>query len=85
MPRYDALPPQLPPLGLSREAAAQYVGISATKFDELVNDGLMPAPKKIGSRKIWDRRAVVLAFSALRGDEDAGEDDDYNEWDEAVA
>jgi hypothetical protein len=68
MPRYDALPVSLPPRGLSREAAAQYVGISPVKFDEMVNDGRMPRPKRIDSRKVWDRRALDLAFDGLSDD-----------------
>jgi predicted DNA-binding transcriptional regulator AlpA len=65
MPRYDALPSSLPPRGLSREAAAQYVGVSPVKFDEMVEDGRMPKPKRIDARKVWDRRALDLAFDAL--------------------
>jgi hypothetical protein len=42
-----------------------YVGISAAKFDELVADGRMPAPVRIDSRKVWDIRALDLAFDAL--------------------
>lgn len=33
-----------PRRGLRREEAARYVGISPTKFDELVTDGRMPEP-----------------------------------------
>ncbi len=67
MPRYDALPSNLPPRGLNREAAAAYVGVGPTKFDEMVQDGRMPQPKKIDSRKIWDRHALDRAFDRLDG------------------
>lgn len=63
--RHDALPGNLPPRGLSREAAAAYIGISPSKFDELLVDGRMPAPKRIDGRKVWDLRAVDQAFDAL--------------------
>ena len=53
------------PRGLSREQAARYVGIGATKFDELVGNGAMPAAKNIGTRKIWDRMALDAAFEEL--------------------
>jgi len=33
-----------PRRGLRRPEAASYVGVSSTKFDELVEDGRMPAP-----------------------------------------
>ena len=54
-----------PRRGLSRNEAAMYVGISAAKFDDLVADGRMPAPVRIDSRKVWDIRALDLAFDAL--------------------
>ena len=57
--------------GLDREEAAAYVGISATKFDELVADGRMPQPKKIDARRIWDVRQLDAAFDALPGIGDA--------------
>lgn len=68
--RYDALPASLPPRGLGRESSAQYIGISPTKFDEMVEDGRMPKAKRIDGRKVWDRRALDLAFDAL-GEESA--------------
>jgi hypothetical protein len=36
----------------------------------MVQDGRMPKPKQINSRKIWDRLKVDAAFSALPGDDD---------------
>jgi hypothetical protein len=64
------------PRGLSREQSAAYIGISPTKFDELVADGRMPKPKRIDSRKLWDVHALDLAFEALPDDGGA------NPWDE---
>lgn len=54
-----------PPRGLSRDEAARYVGISSTKFDDLVTRGDMPKPKRIDGRVIWDRFALDMAFNAL--------------------
>ncbi len=65
MPRYDALPPSLSPRGLCREAAARYIGVSPTTFDNLVDDRRMPGPKKVGTRCIWDIRKLDIAFDAL--------------------
>ena len=45
-----------------------YIGISPSKFDELVADGRMPAPLKIDSRKVWDIRQLDLAFDTLLRD-----------------
>jgi excisionase family DNA binding protein len=55
----------IPRRGLSRDEAAMYIGISATKFDELVRDGRMPGPKRIDGRKVWDVRDLDVAFDAL--------------------
>jgi predicted DNA-binding transcriptional regulator AlpA len=66
----------VPRRGLSRDEAAMYVGISPTKFDELVADGRMPGPVKIDSRKVWDIRRLDLAFDALSMENPAP-----NSWD----
>jgi hypothetical protein len=42
-----------------------YIGVSASKFDELVRDGRMPPPKRIDARKLWDIRDLDVAFEAL--------------------
>jgi hypothetical protein len=42
-----------------------YCGISATPFDRLVADGRMPGPCRIDGRKVWDIRAIDLAFDDL--------------------
>lgn len=54
--------------GLSRVMAALYIGVSASKFDELVKDGRMPAPKRVDGRKVWDKRRLDEAFEALPDD-----------------
>ena len=59
------LPASLPPRGLSRGQAAEYIGVGPTKFDELVADGRMPRPKRIDSRTVWDRAQLDDAFAAL--------------------
>jgi len=72
--RHEILPASLPPRGLSREEAAAYIGIGATKFDEMVADGRMPPAKRIDGRRVWDRHRVDSAFAALpteAGDESA--------------
>lgn len=63
--RAEVLPLSLPPRGLAREQAAAYVGVSPTKFDEMVNDKRMPKPKRIDARVVWDRLALDAAFAAL--------------------
>lgn len=53
------------PRGLRREAAADWVGVSASKFDEMVKDGRMPKPKRVDGCVIWDRYRLDAAFEAL--------------------
>jgi predicted DNA-binding transcriptional regulator AlpA len=64
----------IPRRGLSREEAAMYIGISATKFDELVRDGKMPRPKRIDGRKVWDLHQLDLAFDDLPSDGNTWDD-----------
>lgn len=53
MARQTALPPTLAPRLIGREAAAAYLSVSPTKFDELVADGRMPPPRLIDRRRAW--------------------------------
>ncbi len=73
-----AVPASIVRRGLNREQAAIYVGVGLTKFDAMVEDGRMPKPKRVDRRKVWDIRALDLAFDDLPG-EDAGTE--INEWD----
>lgn len=59
-----------PPRGLSHDEAARYVGISPARFDQLVADGVMPRPKRLGRRAIWDRVSLDMHFSALPSEGD---------------
>lgn len=65
MRRASVLPVSLAPRGLSRAQAAEYIGVSPTKFDEMVRDGRMPHPKRIDARTVWDRLQLDNAFAAL--------------------
>ncbi len=65
------LPVSCPPCGLSRGQSAAFIGVGTTKFDEMVKDRRMPAPKKIDGRNVWGRQALEEAFAALPSDEDA--------------
>ena len=66
------------PRGLRREDAAFYIGVSPATFDEMVKDGRMPQPKRVGKRTIWDRRQLDASF------EDLPDRNDDNDWDEAI-
>jgi hypothetical protein len=56
-----------------------YCGISATMFDRLVADGRMPGPCRIDGRKVWDIRAIDVAFDELPR-ENAGQ---KSSWEDA--
>lgn len=68
-----------PSRGMNRAEAANYIGLGTTKFDQLVADGRMPAPKQVDGRKIWDRHALDIAFDELPTIDQA------NPWDNAFA
>jgi predicted DNA-binding transcriptional regulator AlpA len=53
------------PRGLRRDDAARYLGLSSSKFDELVGDGRMPKPKQIDGCVVWDRFSLDQAFDAI--------------------
>lgn len=51
--------------GLSRVEAAQYLGISPSKFDELRQAGQIGPAKIIGSRLLFDVYLLDAFFEAL--------------------
>jgi hypothetical protein len=65
--------------GLSRLDAAVYVGVGPGKFDEMVADGRMPAPRRIDGRKVWDVRELDVSFEDLPHDESAAS---ANSWED---
>jgi predicted DNA-binding transcriptional regulator AlpA len=77
--RPSTLPMGTPPRGFNREQSAEYVGVSATKFDQMVTDGRMPKPKRIDGRVVWDRLQLDSAFAALP-DEDGRVDDVWSKF-----
>jgi hypothetical protein len=51
--------------GLSELEAAASIGVSATKFREMVADKRMPPPRRIDARLVFDVEEVRLAFKQL--------------------
>jgi len=81
MTRQNALPPNLTPRLISREAAAAYVNVSPTTFDEMVKNGTMPKSRRLsGRRKAWDVRALDAAVDSL-----PFENNDNDTWDNVDA
>jgi len=71
-----------PRRGLSLVEAALYIGVSPTKFDQMVADGRMPMPRRIDARRIWDIHALDISFDALPGGEEHIE---INSWDDVLS
>jgi predicted DNA-binding transcriptional regulator AlpA len=64
--RQLALPPTLPPRLINRDAAAAYVNVGTTTFDEMVKAGKMPRPRQLtGKRQAWDVRQLDAAVDHL--------------------
>ena len=57
------------PRGLRRESAANWVGLSPTKFDELVKEGLFHKGKKVRGCRVWDRYLLDIEFENLPDDD----------------
>lgn len=57
--------------GLGRVEAAAAIGVSATTFDGLVDDHLMPAPRLVRGRLVWDVDELRASFKALPKRDDA--------------
>lgn len=51
--------------GLSEQEAAIYLSLSAGTFRKLVEDGAMPRPRLIGTRRVWDITEIDHAFNEL--------------------
>lgn len=80
--RLSALPPSLAPGAINRVQAAEFVGVSPSKFDQMVEDRRMPKPRAIDNRRIWlvsDLTESLLKLPTVGGE------DESNEWDEVSA
>lgn len=55
-----------PPRGLRADRAAAYVGMSKTKFLELVDSGRMPTPLTIDGIRVWDRLDLDAVFEEIK-------------------
>lgn len=67
-------------LGLDRLEAAAAVGISATLFDQLVDNRTMPQPRVINKRRVWDVDELRAAFKALPREGDSPRKGEAKSW-----
>lgn len=58
---------QMPKIGYRAKDAAEYLGISVTKFHALVKDGRIPPARKIDGCAIWRADELYQAFTDLLG------------------
>ncbi|MBB4120206.1 helix-turn-helix transcriptional regulator [Martelella radicis] len=65
---------------LSRAEAAAYCGVSPATFDKMMRDKLVPKPKRIYARTVWDIRALDCALDALPSEDDDSIPEN-NDWD----
>jgi predicted DNA-binding transcriptional regulator AlpA len=59
---------QISPRGLRADYAAAYIGMSKTKFLELVQSGVVPRAIEIDGIKIWDRFDLDAVIEAAKED-----------------
>lgn len=77
--RRDVAPTLPVVLGLPEIEAAGTVGVSVTKFREMVERGLMPQPRDAAGKLVYDVDELRAAFKALphRGEDVEGEADTW--------
>ena len=72
------IPPGCEPFSVSREEGADMWGVGTTKWDELVADGIVPRPMKIGTRTVWDLGSLKRAWKRFA--DENGAPDECNPW-----
>lgn len=77
--RRDVAPSLPVVLGLPELEAAAAIGVSTTKFREMVEAGQMPPPRDAAGKLVYDIDELRAAFKALphRGEEARGEADTW--------
>ncbi len=63
--------------GLGMSEAAASVGVSAGTFRTMVNDKLMPQPRMLRGRHVWDVDELRAAFKALPHESEPAEIDEW--------
>jgi predicted DNA-binding transcriptional regulator AlpA len=69
--------PLYAPRWLRRIEAARWVGMSPSKFDQLVKEGRLPQPKTIDGIVVWDRHLLDTVMELLP---DKGSSSDNDAW-----
>lgn len=61
------------PLGLSLEEAAAFLGLSASLFARAVKEQMMPRPRRIFGRLVFDADEIIAAYRRLPREGDSAE------------
>ena len=71
--------------GLSRTESSSYVGVSPSYWDDLVDQGIMPKPLRLGlGRVIFDVDEIDAAIERLKSRDDTPAREAANEWDSVL-
>jgi len=62
---------------LRRKMAPEYIGVKSTKFDELVDKGIIPSAKQLDGIDVWDRFELDAIIDELPRNENSD-----NPWDD---
>jgi|GEM_PF-2862682 len=73
------------PYSFRREAAAAYIALSVSKFNELVTDGRLPPPFKIDGCVMWIRAELESAIDDIRYNQQISLVEEGNEWDAVLS
>ena len=60
------------PRRMAAPIAAAYCGVSEGTLDQMVKRAEIPAPVRIGKRKLWDKRAIDNVFDRQAGLDSTG-------------
>ena len=66
--------------GLDEAEAAVYLSLSPSMFRQLVAQAIMPRPRLVGRRRVWDVEELDRAFLALPREGGETGDDEANSW-----
>jgi len=66
--------------GLDEGEAAVYLSLSPTLFRQLVAQDIMPRPRVVGRRRIWDVEELDRAFVALPREGGESGEVEANSW-----
>jgi predicted DNA-binding transcriptional regulator AlpA len=80
----DQPPVILTKLGYRDHEAAALIGVSVSKFRDLVKSGRMPESRRIDGCAIWRGDELLAAFNDLTNTASPSDEDDGEGWDDVL-